>query len=386
MAIADPAGLAADADHLAASGDVARARRALEALVEIAPDGATWLKLGSMRRASGDLTGALDAVNEALTFAPLDFLGLISRAALLERLGSGEAGEAYGRALAQCPAGDLPPQLEAMVAHARAVVAAHVAAGGARLDQLVEPALARASPEESARIARFKTNTLRSTRAWHSEPTHFHYPGLIEREFHERAEFPWLATLEAAIDTIRAEFDAVACAERAELTPYVQYAAHEPLEQWRTLNHSRDWTAVHLLKNGAQVEANTRHCPETMALLARLPQPDIAGCSPNAMFSLLAPGIMIPPHHGITNTRLVCHLPLIVPSGCWFRVGAETRIWTPGEAFVFDDTIEHEAGNPTDALRVVLIFDVWHPGLSDVERAAARAVQMTEADQAGLAL
>ena len=102
-----------------------------------------------------------------------------------------------------------------------------------------------------------------------------------------------------------------------------------------------------------------------MALLGELHQPVIAGASPNAMFSLLAPRTLIPPHVGINNARLVCHLPLIVPEGCWFRVGAERRDWKPGEAFVFDDTIEHEASNPSDELRVVFIFDIWHPDLTE---------------------
>jgi aspartyl/asparaginyl beta-hydroxylase (cupin superfamily) len=49
-------------------------------------------------------------------------------------------------------------------------------------------------------------------------------------------------------------------------------------------------------------------------------------------------------------------------------VGNVTREWRPGEAFVFDDTIEHEAWNESDAVRTVLIFDVWNPLLSDAER------------------
>jgi aspartyl/asparaginyl beta-hydroxylase (cupin superfamily) len=104
------------------------------------------------------------------------------------------------------------------------------------------------------------------------------------------------------------------------------------------------------------------------------------------VFSVLAPGTTIPPHTGVANTRLVCHLPLIVPAGCWFRVGAETRYWERGKAFVFDDTIEHEAANTSSEVRVVLIFDVWHPGLSATERMAARAVMEAEADGASLGL
>jgi aspartyl/asparaginyl beta-hydroxylase (cupin superfamily) len=158
------------------------------------------------------------------------------------------------------------------------------------------------------------------------------------------------------------------------LVPYVQYDEHIPMDQWRQLNNNPDWTAIHLLLRGERIEANARHCPNTMALLAELPQPQIHGASPNGMFSLLAPHTVIPPHVGVSNSRLVCHLPLIVPEGCWFRVGAQTRYWKPGEAFVFDDTIEHEAMNPSDELRVVFIFDVWHPDLSPVEQEAVTAL------------
>jgi aspartyl/asparaginyl beta-hydroxylase (cupin superfamily) len=147
-----------------------------------------------------------------------------------------------------------------------------------------------------------------------------------------------------------------------------------PLDQWRPLNRNPDWTAIHLWRNGERVEPNARHCPETLAMLKRMPQPQIDGAGPNAMFSLLAPRTSIPPHVGVNNARLVCHLPLIVPEGCWFRVGAETRYWEPGEAFVFDDTIEHEARNPSDQLRVVFIFDIWHPDLSEIEREAIKAL------------
>jgi aspartyl/asparaginyl beta-hydroxylase (cupin superfamily) len=185
--------------------------------------------------------------------------------------------------------------------------------------------------------------------------------------------------VEAGADVIRSELQAVMAGERAELIPYVQYDDHLPMDQWRPLNRSRDWTAIHLLRNGAEVDANSRYCPRTMQLLRDIPQPDIPGASPNAMFSLLAPQTAIPPHSGINNARLVCHLPLIVPEGCWFRVGAEVRQWQPGTAFVFDDTIEHEACNPSDELRVVLIFDVWHPDLTVAERDAVAALVGAEA-------
>jgi aspartyl/asparaginyl beta-hydroxylase (cupin superfamily) len=371
-----PAGtLEAEADRAARGGDPADARRLLEQATALDPGrGEAWLKLAAMCRATGDLDGALAAVSGALRIDPLDFVPLLLKANLLDRIGQeAAAGETYGHALAQAPE-TVPPHLDAMVAEARRRHAAHVAAAAARLAAAAAAAAALLDAREARRFERFQSNALRRTRPYHSEPTHFHYPGLAEREFHDREDFPWLAALEAATDSIRADFERVAAAERAELVPYIQYPDDVPLRQWAELNRNRAWTAIHLVQNGVTIEANARHCPAAMALLGRLDQPDIARRGPNAMFSLLAPGAHIPPHTGVANTRLVCHLPLIVPPGCWFRVGAETRDWEAGKAWVFDDTIEHEARNPSDALRVIFIVDTWHPGLSPAERGAVAAV------------
>ena len=374
-----------EADRVASLRDFAGARRLLREAAEIASDDASiWLKLAAMARAARDHRAALGAVERALALGPFDFTALLMRASLLDQLGDPRAGECYGQALANRPTNiAVPAAMRAAIERAEAASAAHVAAREEVMRMAMDGAERIATPDEADRIARFRSNALRTTRVYHCEPTHFHFPGLVEREFHPRSSFGWLAEIEAATDVIRAEFVAVANAERAELVPYVQYAAHEALRQWQPLNHNRDWTAIHLWRNGERVEANARHCPRTMALLDRIDQPRIAGASPNAMFSLLAPGVAIPPHTGVNNSRLVCHVPLVVPPGCWFRVGAERRHWLVGEAFVFDDTIEHEAANPSTELRVVLIADLWHPGLSSVERDAVTRLLEVETSGAG---
>jgi aspartyl/asparaginyl beta-hydroxylase (cupin superfamily) len=147
-----------------------------------------------------------------------------------------------------------------------------------------------------------------------------------------------------------------------------------PLRQWKELNRSHKWTAIHLIQNGETIVQNARHCSKTMEVIAKMDQPHVSGASPNAMFSLLAPHTRIPPHTGVANTRVVCHLPLIVPPNCGFRVGEVTREWRVGEAFVFDDTIEHEAWNDSDELRVVLILDLWVPVLGPGDRRAITSV------------
>lgn len=363
----DSVGLEQQADAAAARRDYVLAHEILTRATQSDPGRLDlWLKRSAMARATGDAPAALVAVDRALAIHPLDFMALLMRATQLEALGEAErAGLAFGHALAQAP--DAPtPQLSAVLAHAQTQYASWQVRQAERLRASV--------PTMTPAIDLLITNAVRQTQPDRAGPTHYCYPGLAEIPFHDRLRFTWLDTLEAATEAITREFHAVAAAHAAELVPYIQYPETVPLEQWKALNNNRDWTAIHLIERGRIVEANAGHCLETMQLLASLPQPEIRGAGPNAMFSLLAPHTHIPPHTGITNTRLVCHLPLIVPPGCWFRVGDVRQDWVPGKAWVFDDTIEHEAMNPTDTLRVVLIVDLWHPDLDEAARQGVTAV------------
>lgn len=372
----------ADADAAVARGDLAAGAQLIEAALAQQDLGLhAWLKLAGLRRALRQPRKALEAVHCALRHDPLDFVALCLRAGLLERLDPAGAGEAWAEALAQRPEGDLPVGMAGAIATGEGLRDRWLAERAARYANVTAEPSALATADQAWRIERFRTNALRKTRVWHSEPTHFHYPGLVEREFHPRERFPWLAELEAEASAIRAEMHAALESTRAELVPYLEYSEHEALAQWRDLNGNPDWTAVHLIKRGELIETNAALCPRTMAFLARIQQPTIAHASPNAMFSLLAPHTAIPPHVGVNNTRLLCHLGLVVPEGCWFRVGGEVRPWREGEAFVFDDTVEHEAANPSDQLRVVMIFDIWHPDLAPVEQTAVAALIGSEGMQ-----
>jgi aspartyl/asparaginyl beta-hydroxylase (cupin superfamily) len=91
----------------------------------------------------------------------------------------------------------------------------------------------------------------------------------------------------------------------------------------------------------------------------------------------LSPTTHVAKHHGSTNKKLRCHLPLRVPKGtgadghpppCWLRVGSETVPLQEGVAIVFDDSFEHEAANDHSLEpRVVLVVDFWHPDFTDEE-------------------
>ena len=356
------------ADTAAGQRHFSVARDLLSAAVQAEPGQFDlWLKLAAMHRATGNAPAALSSIDRALALRPLDFTALLMRATHLH--GSGDedrAGEGYGRALAQAPT-LVPPFLEPALQVARQRYRAWQDKQRTLLRSVVTQPV---SPSIGVMI----DSALRLVPPEREGPAHYCYPGLPALPFYDHALFPWIKQLEAATDEIAAEFAVAVAAQSAQLTPYIHYPDAVPLHQWETLNNNRDWTAIHLVDRGRDIPSNTQHCPRTMALLREIPQPHIRGAGPNAMFSLLAPHTHIPPHTGVTNTRLVCHLPLIVPDGCWFRVGSEKREWRRGEAWVFDDTIDHEAMNPTDRLRVLLIVDVWHPDLRQDEQANVASV------------
>jgi len=210
-------------------------------------------------------------------------------------------------------------------------------------------------------------------RIYLQEPQVFYFPELPQIEFYERADFSWAGILERDTAAIREELRAVLGAGD-RFTPYMQPSPDRPAFDTNGLLNDPSWSACHLIRNGEEVAANAALCPVTMNALRRLPLCRIPGRTPTALFSLLRPGTHIPPHHGFLNTRLICHLPLIVPPGCALRVGNETRPWKEGELVVFDDTMEHEAWNKSAQLRVVLLFDVWRPELTEAERALVAAM------------
>ena len=205
------------------------------------------------------------------------------------------------------------------------------------------------------------------------QPQVFYFPDLPQVQFYEREEFPWVAELERDTVAIREELSGIlAAADR--FAPYMQPSPDRPVFNTNGLLNDPAWSACHLIRSGEEVAANAAQCPVTMSALRRLPLCRIKGRTPTVLFSLLRPGAHIPPHHGFVNTRLICHLPLIVPAECALRVGNETRPWRAGQVVIFDDTIEHEAWNRSSELRVVLLFDIWRPELTATERSLVAAM------------
>lgn len=352
-----------------AAGDPAAAcaylRRAVAADAQAPP---IWLNLSFALRAAGSDKEELDALERALAIDPYFVIALLHKAQWFERHDAPrEATRAYRALLEAAPPLDtLPPPLREALEHGRTLVA--------REDDGIASAIAMEIGAETivSQRLRHSFDVLAGRRKiFVQQPAGLHIPYLPAIQFFDRALFPWFAQLESATDIIRDEFLALLAAGGVD-APYVQVAAGQPVNQWATLNHSLDWGAQFLWKDGEPVRSTMAHCPRTADILRSLPMLDVPSRGPTVMFSTLRPRSHIPPHHGVTNMRSVVHLPLIVPEGCRFRVGSETRPWSAGEAWAFDDTIEHEAWNDSAEARVIMLIDAWNPFLDEGEKAVLR--------------
>ena len=163
---------------------------------------------------------------------------------------------------------------------------------------------------------------------------------------------PWTAEFETQWRAVRAELDALL--QHREALPRFQDIASD---QYRISSDDK-WRAFVFYGFGHRSEHNSRLCPQTARLLDRVPGIE------NAFFSILAPGKVIPSHHGVTKGLIRCHLGLIVPpepERCFMDVGDVRCTWQEGRTLLFDDTYPHAVQNDTEHERVVLLFDFLRP-------------------------
>ena len=336
---------------------------------------ALWSNLAASLDALGLHEEEMAAIERALKIEPRHPIALLQKAALIEKRGDPrEAARIYRAALVTVgPETAPPPSLHAALEHARDAIRQDDAALARTIEERAAPVRARYGSGVSHRADQCIELLTGHRSRYLPQPTFMYFPGIPALEFFANDEFPWLGPIEAATDAIRAELTAVLASDQAGLEPYVAYPDGVPLDQWRELNRSRRWSAYFLWNQGTAQPRHLARCPRTAEAVKVAPQCDVAQHGPNVFFSILEPRTRIPPHTGVTNARLTVHVPLIVPPGCGFRVGGETREWIPGRAWVFDDTIEHEAWNDSDAPRAILIFDIWNPYLTAAERDLVRA-------------
>jgi len=338
-------------------------------------DTSLLLRLAGAAKALGRDAEEDAALFRLLQLQPRHLEGLFQAADLYERRGqSAIAAAVYRTALQSIPASaQLPPEWVRRVQTARAAIDANNGALERFLGERLAEPRARFAGEPLGRIDKARDTLLLKRRVYRPQPSFLYVPEIPAVEFFDRALFPWLGEIEAAFEDIRAELMAVMAEPGASVQPYIDLKG-QVAGQWAELNNSRRWSAFFLWREGEAFAENQARCPRTMAALEAWPRCEIPGAAPTAMFSILEPRTRIPPHVGVNNARVVVHLPLVIPKECGFRVGAETRPWVPGQAFVFDDTIEHEAWNNSDDWRAVLIIDVWNPFVTAAEREMVAAL------------
>jgi aspartyl/asparaginyl beta-hydroxylase (cupin superfamily) len=365
----------AEASRLISTRDAAGARAVLERGAHEHPQNAQLrMQLALSCRMLGDHQAAIVALDAALAIDPYDFLALLSKGAVIEQLGDlRAAAEVYRHALKLTPTTP-HPSLGAPIERARRVVAEDATALEQHLSTAVADLRAQHTAEELERFDECLDIFVGKTKPYVPEPALLLFPRLPPLPFYDAALFPWMPALEAKTDVIRAEAERVMREDWGAFHPYIQKTPGSPVNQWQELNHNPAWSSLHLWRDGAKIDANCVRCPETTAILENLPMADQPGYAPTAMFSVLAPHTHIPPHTGSANTRIIVHLPLILPDKCRYRVGNEHRQWRMGKAWAFDDTIEHEAWNDSDEVRVLLIFDIWNPFLTEAERKLVSAM------------
>ncbi len=357
-------------------GDAAAATASLEQAVAIDASPTLLLNLARAQRLARDHEGELATLDRALSIEPYLLPGILAKGEALISLGRDpEALELYRLLFEALPADfEVPPELAAQLNRARELL-------GLRGDRLmaafsrVLDEIASAAPDaDLQRVRAYAEHRAGKRKIYQQQPTGSHFPFLPAIEFFDRSLFPWFAELEKHTDAIRQEMLSLWADKDDRFRPYIDHPAGMPLNQWAELNRSLDWSAWFFWENGDRHEANCARCPKTTAAIEALPLLDIPGKSPTAMFSILKPHTRIPPHTGTSNTRTTIHLPLIVPPDCGFRVGSEIREWRVGEAWGFDDTIEHEAWNDSDEPRAILIIDGWNPFLTEAERQVIRRI------------
>jgi aspartate beta-hydroxylase len=359
------------------AGNAAAACGLLQQAVVRAPSHPSlWLNLAAALRGLKRWDEEALALEKVLALEPRNLRALLQKASLLELRGSTRSAAAtYRIALQTIPPGvELPPAMRPALERAQQVVEANNRSLETFLEGRLSPLRERHADVPLDRVDQCLATLLQKERIYRSQPTFLYFPRLPAIEFYDRDDFPWLASLESATDDIRAEITAVLSDGPAVLDPYVSHAPTTPLDQWKDLNHSRRWGVYFLWREGRAWPEHIARCPRTAAALEAWPRWEVPGSGPTAVFSVLDAKTRIPGHTGVSNARLIIHLPLIVPPGCGFRVGAQRREWHAGKALVFDDTFEHEAWNDSDLPRVVLILDVWSPFLSPAERDLVRTM------------
>lgn len=355
--------------------DAATARACFEQVVRDPPPGIAppWLLLSQACQLAGDQAGQEQALAQLLERDPRHLAGLLLMGELKAALGDARAATSFFMTgISVADQSGVPDALRPLVEKARTYLQQ---ANGSYAEHLTRHLADRniVPGQISARVDEALDLLMGRRQVFLQQPTSFYFPALPQRQFYEAREFDWAEEFEALAPTMVAELENLLDGREQDFSPYLRTEPNRPTAA-NPLRDDPSWGAHYLWEDGNVVADHAALAPVTMRALATAPMPFIAERSPMALYSLLRPGTHIRPHHGMLNTRLICHMPLITNPDCAIRVGNETRSWQQGKLLIFDDSIEHEAWNRGRETRIILLFEIWRPEISEDERAALTTI------------
>ncbi|MDB5973188.1 MAG: Aspartate beta-hydroxylase [Hydrocarboniphaga sp.] len=369
-------------------GDLVRARHYLTQARDTAPDDLLTLNhLAQLAQAEGDRDQAIATYRRVLKMRPELYASRLSLAQLIDEQGDQAAAlPHYFRAITDAQrAGrwlseqSTPPNLRPQVQQALGLVYR----GRQRIfGDILARLESRFGQSEMVRVsgsiellmgdARYTPSDARQ------QPKIYTLPDLPVAPYLDKQLVPELQQLEEQTAQIRDELMQVMHSDRGR-----EEVFRDPALAAANLRSDRgqaSWKGYYFYRYGARNRINCDACPTTIAALDTLPLCHVRDHGPEVLFSVLDAGTHLLPHRGVTNARVVGHLPLIVPPDCALKVAEIEHHWREGKAVLFDDTFMHEAWNRSDRLRVVLIFDLWHPQITEPERVAVTEILETLGD------
>ncbi|SHH21696.1 aspartyl/asparaginyl beta-hydroxylase domain-containing protein [Massilia sp. CF038] len=376
------------ADLAEQRGDDDRARACLASAQAQAPRSeALAINIAQAQLEAGKLGDAVETLARLLAELPLSVLGWVMLGDVLQ-LGGLPAlaataryeGITRGQSLGlmvnmETTPEPLRPVIEQLIASINEEKFARLGQAFARMrEQLGASAITRVEHAIAAYLGQVNDGPA----SVHQRPKFLFFPGLPEGPYHDPYLHPWARQLDQGYDAIRAEALAV-LGQNEGVENFLSFQPGQSKAGYLGGDGSNpSWDAFFFYRHGQRNDANHLRCPATSSVLKSIELCEVEGQAPEICYSILQPGTHIMPHHGVTNTRLVMHLPLLVPADCALHVhGADPHVWKERELVMFDDTFKHEAWNKSQHTRVVLLMDCWNPHLTAAERVATRHLTET---------
>jgi Aspartyl/asparaginyl beta-hydroxylase and related dioxygenases len=200
---------------------------------------------------------------------------------------------------------------------------------------------------------------------------HSYVPGLTVKPFWSIDNISWAKKLIKHYPTIHKEFQ--------QVTQNMDKLIQEGNNIWAGAltqeagQYGDGWKTLVLKDRGIWDEVNCNLFPKTSKAVEQSGIP-----ATEVFFASMKPHSEIKLHSDFTNFVLTSHLALEIPDSgknkCRLTIGDETREWRNGEVMLFDTSLMHDAVNESDGMRYILMFRVWHPDLTEVEREALQFI------------